>query len=206
MLPFSLSHLQHSLSQQPVAHRTKVALTTLWVWQSCSLGGARTPQWQAEWKHTTVCKTKYFKSLKSHGKSLSDQVKAQLMLCLGTTRSLQRCIHPHNLFTTSHPHIFITPGITWAFVGALSLGEGGEVEGSCFFSPLQICRAQSSGFCSEWAAKEWKEIKELDKRANFCWLQQQLKATYQPGMVVHTCNPSYSGGGGRRIEVWGWPG
>jgi hypothetical protein len=28
----------------------------------------------------------------------------------------------------------------------------------------------------------------------------------EPSAVVHTCNPSYLGGGGKRIRVRGWPG
>jgi hypothetical protein len=30
-------------------------------------------------------------------------------------------------------------------------------------------------------------------------------STNKPGMVVHTCNPKYTGGIGRRIMVQDWP-
>jgi hypothetical protein len=29
--------------------------------------------------------------------------------------------------------------------------------------------------------------------------------TYELSIVAHACNPSYSGGGGRNVKVWGWP-
>jgi hypothetical protein len=31
-----------------------------------------------------------------------------------------------------------------------------------------------------------------------------IKNTMGPGMVVHTCNPSYAGNRGRRIMIQGW--